>query len=267
MLAPIAVDAVLKVIDPKTATNVDLTDVRIVKKLGGTIEDTELVDGLVLSQKVSTSAGGPRRMKDAKIGLIQFCLSAPKTDMENNIQVRDYQAMDRLLREERTILAKMVKQIAKTGCNVLLLQKSILRDSLSDLGEHLLAKNNILLGKDIERNDIELISKSLGCSPVAHIHHLSRERLANAKLVEIIKFEEGEALKITGIELQSRTATVLLRGSNNLILEETERCLHDALCVVRCLVLKNYFVPGGAACEIEIVNYLCDMSKKITRCR
>merc|ERR1711862_28696 len=78
MLAPIAVDAVLKVIDPKTATNVDLNDVRIVKKLLGTIEDSELVDGLVLTQKVSNAAGGPRRMKDAKIGLIQFCLSAPR---------------------------------------------------------------------------------------------------------------------------------------------------------------------------------------------
>merc|ERR1711881_451166 len=108
---------VLKVIDPKTATNVDLSDVRLSKKLGGTIDDTELVDGLVLTQKVSRAAGGPTRVTD------------PKTDMESNIQVRDYQQMDRLLREERTILAKMVKQIAKTGCNVLLVQKSILRDA------------------------------------------------------------------------------------------------------------------------------------------
>merc|ERR1712048_955047 len=76
-LAPIAVDAVLKVIDPMTTTNVDLSDVRLVKKLGGTADDTEMVDGLVLTQKVSRAAGGPSRIQNAKIGLIQFCLSAP----------------------------------------------------------------------------------------------------------------------------------------------------------------------------------------------
>merc|ERR1719382_1436665 len=109
LLAPIAVDAVLKVIDPKTAKNVDLNDIRLVKKLGGTADDTELADGLVLTQKVSKVAGGPRRCANAKIGLIQFCLSAPKTDMESSIQVKDYSSMDRLLREERTLIARMVK--------------------------------------------------------------------------------------------------------------------------------------------------------------
>merc|ERR1719238_2434317 len=104
-LAPIAVDSVLKVIDPKTATNVNLEDIRLVKKPGASVDETELVDGLVLTQKIARAAGGPTRVKDAKIGLIQFCLSAPKTDMESNIQVRDYTQMDRLLREERAILA------------------------------------------------------------------------------------------------------------------------------------------------------------------
>merc|ERR1719272_1519670 len=106
LLAPLAVDAVLRVIDPSTAVNVNLEDIRLVKKLGATIDETEMVDGLVLTQKIARAAGGPTRVKDAKIGLIQFCLSAPETDMESNIQVRDYTQMDRLLREERAILAK-----------------------------------------------------------------------------------------------------------------------------------------------------------------
>merc|ERR1719375_600958 len=151
LLAPIAVDAVLKVIDPKTADNVDLNDIRLSKKLGGTIDDTELVEGLVLTQKAARTAGGPTRVTDAKIGLIQFCLSAPKTDMESNIQVRDYTQMDRLLREERAILAKMVKQIKATGCNVLLIQKSILRDATTDLSLDFCAKAKILVVRDIER--------------------------------------------------------------------------------------------------------------------
>lgn len=81
LLAPIAVDAVLQVIDPTTASNVDLKDIRVVKKVGGTIDDTELVNGLVLTQNVVKSAGGPTRMEKAKIGLIQFQLSPPKPDV------------------------------------------------------------------------------------------------------------------------------------------------------------------------------------------
>merc|ERR1712086_642250 len=142
--------------------NVELDNVRLVKKLGASVDETELVDGLVLTQKLSRAAVGPSRIADAKIGLIQFCLSAPKTDMESNIQVRDYTQMDRLLREERTILAKMVKQIAKTGCNVLLVQKSILRDATTDLSLDFCAKAKILVVRDIERDDIEFISKIIG---------------------------------------------------------------------------------------------------------
>merc|ERR1719408_1102866 len=99
LLAPMAADAVLKVIDPATATNVDLRDIRIVKKVGGTIDDTEMVEGLVFNQKASHAAGGPTIVKNAKIGLIQFCPSPPKTDIENNVVVSDYAQMDRILRE------------------------------------------------------------------------------------------------------------------------------------------------------------------------
>merc|ERR1719384_1576362 len=182
-LAPIAVDAVLKVIDPSTATNVDLNDIRLVKKLGGTTDDTELVEGLVLTQKVARAAGGPSRVENAKVGLIQFCLSAPKTDMESGIQVRDYAQMDRLLREERTLLAKMVKQIAKTGYNVLLVQKSILRDATTDLSLDFCAKAKILVVRDVERDDIEFISKTIGVEPAASIDTFTADKLGKAGLV------------------------------------------------------------------------------------
>ena len=80
LLSPLAVDAVLKVIDPLTATNVDLRDIKLLKKLGGTVEDTELIEGLVLDQKTS-GYDGPKKIEKAKIGLIQFCISPPKTDV------------------------------------------------------------------------------------------------------------------------------------------------------------------------------------------
>ena len=159
LLSPMAVDAVLKTIDQKTADNVDLKNIRIVKKVGGTIEDSEMIDGLVLNQPVVKSGGGPARMEKAKIALIQFQLSPPKPDMENQIVVNDYRQMDKILKEERTYLLNMVKKIKKAKCNVLLIQKSILRDAVNDLSLHFLAKLNILAVKDIERDEVEFICK------------------------------------------------------------------------------------------------------------
>lgn len=265
-LAPIAVDAVLKVIDPATATNVDLNDIRLVKKLGGTTDDTELVDGLVLTQKVARVAGGPSRIENAKIGLIQFCLSAPKTDMESNITVRDYAAMDRLLREERTILAKMVKQIAKTGCNVLLVQKSILRDATTDLSLDFCAKAKILVVRDIERDDIEFISRTLGVEAAASIDSFTTEKLGKASLVyeENLGSDLGSLVRFTGLEAQAKSCvSVLVRASNMLLLDETERSIHDALCVVRSLVKKKALIPGGGAPEMEVAVKLTQWARTL----
>lgn len=122
LLAPMAVDAVLKIIDKENDTNVDLRDINVSKKLGGTVDDSELIDGLVfVDKKVSHFAGGPSKITNAKVGIIQFCLSAPKTDMENNVVVHDYTAMDRILKEERKYILDLVKKISATGCNVVLM--------------------------------------------------------------------------------------------------------------------------------------------------
>jgi chaperonin GroEL (HSP60 family) len=158
-LADFAVDSVLKVIDPKTAENADLKNIRILKKSGGTIEESEMIDGLVLNQQVLKSGGGPTRIEKARIGLIQFQLSAPKPDMENQIVVNDYRQMDKILKEERTYLLNMVKKIKKAKCNVLFIQKSILRDAVNELSLHFLSKLNILTVKDIERDEVEFLCK------------------------------------------------------------------------------------------------------------
>merc|ERR1719192_1772434 len=202
-LSPIAVDAVLKVADTEK-NNVNLKDIKIIKKLGGTVDDTELIEGLVLSQRV---AGGVKKMEKAKVGLIQFQVSPPKTDMDNQVVVSDYAAMDRVLREERAYILNIVKQIKKAGCNVLLIQKSILRDALSDLATHFFDKMKIMVVKDIEREDVEFLGK---------------------------------------------TCSIIIRGSNKLMLEEADRSIHDALCVIRCLVKKRFLIAGGGAPETEV---------------
>lgn len=269
VLSPISVDAVLAVIDPVTATNVDLNDVRIVKQVGGTMEDSELVHGLVLERGVKHSANGPTKMKDAKIALIQFCLSAPKTDMENNVVISDYAAMDRILREERKYLLNLCKKIKKSGCNVLLIQKSILRDAYNDLSLHFLAKLDIMVVTDIERTEVDFISRTLNLQPVAHVDSLDESKLGKCTDANevTISGSTSRVVKFTGIENMGRTVTILMRGSNRMVLDEADRSVHDALCVVRSLVKKRFMIAGGGAPEAEVALELNKWSKTLTGVR
>ena len=251
LLAPLAVDAMMAICDSKS-TNVDLRDIAVVKKLGGTIDDTELVRGLVFTQKASHAAGGPTKVKDAKIGLIQFCLSAPKTDIEQNVVVSDYSQMDRILKEERKYILDMCKKIQKSGCNVLLVQKSILRDAVNELSLHFLAKMKILVVKDIEREDVEFICKTCGCMPIANVETVHAEKLGRADLVAEEHTSEGKIVRVSGVPGAGKTVTLLCKASNKLVLDESERSLHDALCVLRCLVKKRFLTPGGGAPEMQV---------------
>jgi len=114
LLAPIAVDSVLGILADKESTkNVDLKDIRMVEQVGGTIDDTELINGLVFKKGCIKSAGGPSHISNASIALIHFCLSAPKTDIDNSVVVNDYAAMDRILRDERKYLLEMCKKNQK----------------------------------------------------------------------------------------------------------------------------------------------------------
>lgn len=226
VLAPISVDAVLGVIDPATATNVDLNDVKIVKQVGGTMDDSELVRGLVLEKGAKHTAGGPLKVENAKVALIQFCLSAPKTDMENNVVVSDYAAMDRILREERKYILNQCKKIKKWGCNVLLIQKSILRDAYNDLSLHFLAKLDIMVVTDIERNDVDFIARTLNLQPIAHIDHFSPEKLGTAGLAQEVTIagSTSKVVKFTDIVDMGRTITILMRGSNKMVRRSSTHC-------------------------------------------
>lgn len=263
LLAPLAVDAVMKIIDLKTATSVDLSDIKVVKKLGGNVEDTETVDGLVFSQSASHAAGGPTRIEKAKIALIQYQLSAPKTNMENSIVVEDHQQIDRILREERKYIVKLLKPIIKSGCNVLLIQKSILRDAVNDLALHYLAKKNIMVIKDIERTDVEFIASTLGLIPIADDSGFTDSKLGEAKLVEEESTPSGKVIKVTGVKNPGKTVSILCRGSNRLVIDEAERSVHDALCVVRCLVKQRFLMAGGGAPEAELALSLASYADKL----
>jgi len=203
-------------------------------------------------------------MGDARIGLIQYQLSPPKPYMDSKVIIADYTQMDRAIREEKKYIAGVLKQIKAAKCNVLLIQKSILRDAVTDLSLHFLAKAKIMVVKDVERADIEFICKTLGCRPVAHPDSFSAEHLGHAASVETVSLGDEKLTKFLGVEKQGKTVTVLVRGSNDLVLEETERSIHDALCVVRSLVKSRKMVCGGGAPEMEISLQLTEHARSLS---
>jgi len=260
LMSTICCEAVLQVADPEKFT-LDLRDIQIVAKVGGTLDNTELVDGLCLDQ---AAMGTTRRMEKAKVALIQFQLSPPKTDMENQVVINDYSQMDRVLKEERQYTLNLVKAIKKSGANVLLVQKSILRDAVSDLAIHYLNKLKILVVKDIEREQVPFVCKSLGCKPVASPDHFTPDSLASVDTVEeLVIGGESNCMKFTGIQSAGKTVSLLIRASNENLLAEAERSIHDALCVLRCLVKKRALLAGGGAVEAELSLRLGQRAKEM----
>ena len=265
-MSEIAVNA-LKSVIRKDGT-VDLKDVRMIKKVGGNIEETSLqTNAILLHQRPATAASGPTRIENAKIALVQFQLSPPKPDIDSQIVVSDWRQMDRILKEERQYLLEMCKKIKKSNANVLLVQKSILRDGVSELALHFLAKLKIMVVSEVERDEIEYLSRALGCAPIADIEGMREDRLGLAETVEEFALDGGGSCapltKISGIKGNCATAatSILVRGSNELVVEEVERSLHDALCVIRCLVREGAMIPGGGAPEMQASLRLSEWAK------
>tara|TARA_B100000780_G_C20988927_1_gene395406 strand:+ start:80 stop:844 length:765 start_codon:yes stop_codon:yes gene_type:complete len=159
----------------------------------------------------------------------------------------------------------MCKKIKKSGCTLLLVQKSILRDAVNDLSLHFLQKLGIAVIRDIERDDVEYICKSLGCRPIAHVDAFAPEKLGDATLAEESSISgKGRVVKITGVKNPGKTCSILIRGSNKMVLEEADRSLHDALCVVRSLVKKKFMICGGGVAEAAVSHKLSGWANTLT---
>jgi T-complex protein 1 subunit delta len=150
----------------------------------------------------------------------------------------------------------MVKKIVASGANVLLIQKSILKDSTNELSLHFLAKKGIMVVQDIERDEVDFICKSIGAVPIAHIDHMTADKFGSAALCEQARLtDDTKVFQITGLKA-SKTVSVLVRGSNPLVIDEADRSIHDALCVIRSLVKSKALITGGGSVELQIANEL-----------
>jgi len=257
-LASIAVEAILHVAQKVgDRYKVDLDDILIQKKHGESVADTTLIKGIVLDKEV-VHAGMPKRIENARIALLNCPLEIEKTEFDAKINIESPEQMEAFLREEENMLREMVKKIKDAGANVVICQKGI-----DDMAQHFLAREGILAVRRAKKSDMEKLAKATGGRIVTNIEDLSEKDLGYAELVEERKIGEDKMVFIEGCK-NPRAVAILIRGGAERIVDEAERSLHDALCVVRDVVQEPKVLAGGGAPEIEVAKALRDYASNLT---
>ncbi len=249
-LAEIAVEAILRV-SQRVGDDyfADLDDIIIEKKPGESLTQTRLVEGLVLDKEIVHS-GMPKRVEKAKIALLEGPLEIEKTQFDAKINIELPEQMQSFLTEEENMLKAMVEKIVKAGANVVVCQKGI--DSMV---QHFLARKGISAIQRAKESDMKKLGKATGGKAVSNLEELKESDLGYAGLVEERKIGNDKMTFIEGCK-NPLSVAILIRGSDKRFLDEAERSLHDALCVVRDVVQAPKIVAGGGAPEMEIARAL-----------
>jgi thermosome len=249
-LADLAVKAILAVAEKDgDKYKADVDDVKVEKKTGEAMQDTKLIQGIVLDKDVSHS-GMPKRVEKAKVALLDCPLEIEKTEFDAKINIESPEQMEAFLKQEENMLREMVDRIAKAGANVVLCEKGI-----DDMAQHFLARKGVLAVRRIKKSDMEKLSKATGGKIVTKLDSILADDLGYANLVEERKVGEDKMTFIEGCK-HPRAVTILIRGGTQRIIDEAERSVHDALCVVRDVVEEPKIVAGGGAPELEVSRML-----------
>jgi len=256
-LASIVVDSILMTSEKiEKGYRADIDNVKVEKKPGGSITDSQLIKGMVLDKEVVHS-GMPKKVEEAKIALVNSALEIEKTEFSAEIRIDDPEQMQKFMDEESNILKGMVDKVAQAGANVLICQKGI-----DDLAQHFLAKAGILAVRRVKESDMGKLAKATGARMVTNLDDLTSKDLGYAKLVEERKLEEDKWLFIEGCK-NPKAVTILVRGGTQRIVDEAERALHDALMVTKDVVEKPAIVAGGGAPEAEVAFQLRSWAQKL----
>jgi archaeal chaperonin len=256
-LGEIAVKAVTAVAEKKGESySVDLDNVQLIKKQGGSMADTQLIEGVIVD-KEKVHSGMPSRVENPKIALLDAALEIKKTEIDAKIEINDPSQLNAFLQEEENMLRKMVEQVKKSGANVLLCQKGI-----DDLAQHFLAKEGIYAVRRVKKSDMEKLAKATGANIVSKVSELAPEDVGHAGLVEERKIGEDALTFVTGAK-KARAVSILIRGGTEHVIDEIERSLDDALNVVAVAVEDGRYVFGGGATAEEIALHLRDVAAKV----
>lgn len=248
--AKLAVEAVKQVVEEKDGKlKADIDLIKVLKKHGKSLEETELVRGMVIDKEVAHPQM-PKIVHSAKIALLNAKLEIEKTEFDAKINIESPEQMKLFLEEEERMLREMVDKIAEVGANVVFCEKGI-----DDLALHFLAKRGILAVKNVSSSDMEKLARATGGKIVANVKDLSPELLGEAKIVEEVKIGEDKLVYVKECK-NPKAVTIVIRGGTEHVVDEAERSLHDALCVVRNAIEDGKIVPGGGAPEAEAARQL-----------
>ena len=257
-LAKVVVEAALLVMEEKGGTQkVIIDNIKVEKKTGGSISDSQLVNGIVLDKEVVNSSM-PKKIEDAKIALISAPLEIEKTEFDAKINISSPNQIKSFMEEENQILKEMVDKIKSTGATVVLCQKGI-----DDIVLHYLAKAEILAVRRIKESDMSKLSKATGGRIVGSINDLTEKDLGLAQNVEEKSIEEDNWVFIEGCK-NPKAVTLLIRGGSQRVIDEAERSIHDAVMVVKDVIEKPMILFGGGAPEEYIATNLRIWSKTLS---
>ncbi len=234
----------------------DIDKVQIQKKEGESIDDTKLIRGIILDKEV-VSAGMPKRVENAKILLLQSAVEIEKTEFDSKLQITSPEQIQQFLDEEEKMLRNMVEKIKNSGANVLICQKGI-----DDMAQHFLTRENILAVRRVKKSDLEKLSKATGGKILNDLNDAKPDVLGKAGLVEERKIMNDSWIFIEDCE-DPKSVSILIRGGTELIVDEVDRAIHDALCVVRDIVEDEKIVGGGGAPELETAIQLRDFAQSL----
>jgi thermosome len=258
-LAKIVIEAVLEVAVEVGNNNfkVDVDNIKVEKKAGGSIEDTKLIQGIVLDKEV-LHAGMPKRIENANIALLNAALEIEKTEMSAEIHISNPQQMQMFLDEENRMLKSMVDKISTAGANVLVCQKGI-----DDMAQHYLSKAGILTVRRAKESDMNNLAKATGGRVLSNIDELSRADLGFAKLVEERKVETDKWVFVEGCK-NPKAVSILVRGGSQRVVDEADRSIHDAIMTVKDVVEYPYVIVGAGAPEVYISQKIREWSASLS---
>ncbi len=246
VLADLCSSAVTQVADN---SYVDLDNVKVEKKTGSGIENSELVQGIILD-KERVNAAMPRKVENAKVLLLDVELEIRNTETDAKIQITDPSQMGAFIEMEEKMIKEMVEKVKATKCNVLLCQKGI-----DDLAQHYLAKAGVFACRRIKKSDMEKLSRATGGSVISNLDDMSSKDLGAASLVEEKKVGDEEMTYVTGCK-NPKAVTLLVRGGTEHVVDEIERAMEDALGGLVTAIKTGKVVTGAGSVEIEVAHQL-----------
>ena len=255
-LSKIVVDSIMSISETNdNKSSVDLDNLKVEKKAGGSIQDTSLIQGIVLDKEVVHS-GMPTKIQQAKIALLNTAMEIEKTEMSAEIRINDPTQMQMFLEEENRMIKTMVDKIHAIGANVVICQKGI-----DDMAQHFLSKHGILAVRRVKESDMTKLAKATGGRITSNIEDISEKDLGAANLVQQKKVESDKWVFVEGCK-NPQSVTLLIRGGSQRVVDEVDRSIHDALMVVKDVIEKPEIVAGGGAPEAVLASFLKDWSER-----